>query len=223
MYLGLQTIMMKSYLTALLGAALSSTAFSAGAAPSAKVYSPYKGVLCDRKAGFCADEQGISMGLTKEYLGAEAEKKMLEMTRGSNFDASFYTMSDGTTCKSKERICTTGKWTDKVHTKATMALFGKLPATAKPSKAISFPSAGVMCDKASGFCADSQGISMGLTREYLGASAEAKMLKLVNEGMTTTAYVTSNGVDCDHARKVCMAERRGTEVERRYTKQLFGG
>jgi hypothetical protein len=132
-------------------------------------------------------------------------------------------MSDGTTCKSKERICTTGKWTDKVHTKATLALFGKLPATAKPSKAISFPSAGVICDKASGFCADSQGISMGLTREYLGAAAEAKMLKLVNEGMTTTAYVTSNGVDCDHTRKVCMAERRGTEVERRYTKQLFGG
>jgi hypothetical protein len=49
------------------------------------------------------------------------------------------------------------------------------------------------------------------------------MVKLVNEGMTTTAYVTSNGVDCDHTKKVCMAERRGTEVERRYTKQLFGG
>ena len=116
--------MMKSYLSALLGAALLSTGFTAGAAPSANVYSPYKGVLCDKKAGFCADEQGISMGLT---------------------------------------------------------------------------------------------------REYLGAAAEAKMLKLVNEGMTTTAYVTSNGVDCDHTRKVCMAERRGTEVERRYTKQLFGG
>jgi len=215
--------MMKSYLTALLGAALLSTGFTAGAAPSANVYSPYKGVLCDKKSGFCADEQGISMGLTKEYLGAAAEKKMTEMGRDSSFDGSYYTMSDGTTCKSKERICTTGKWTDTVHTKATLALFGKLPATAKPSKAISFPSAGVICDKASGFCADSQGISMGLTREYLGAAAEAKMLKLVNEGMTTTAYVTSNGVDCDHTRKVCMSERRGTEVERRYTKQLFGG
>jgi hypothetical protein len=215
--------MMKSYLAALLGAAFLSTGFTAGAAPSANVYSPYKGVLCDKKSGFCADEQGISMGLTKEYLGAAAEKKMTEMARDTSFDGSFYTMSDGTTCKSKERLCTTGKWTDKVHTKATMALFGKLPATAKPSKAISFPHTGVICDKASGFCADAQGISMGLTREYLGAAAEAKMLKLFNEGMTTTAYVTSNGVDCDHTRKVCMAERRGTEVERRYTKQLFGG
>ena len=71
--------MMKNYLSALLGATLISTAFSAGAAPSANVYSPYKGVLCDRKAGFCADEQGISMGLTKEYLGAEAEKKMVDL------------------------------------------------------------------------------------------------------------------------------------------------
>lgn len=94
---------------------------------------------------------------------------------------------------------------------------------AKPSKAITFPYAGVICDKASGFCADSQGISMGLTREYLGAAAEAKMVQLVREGMTTTAYVLSNGVDCDHDKRVCMAERRGTEVERRYTRQLFGG
>ncbi len=210
-------------ISVLLAAALLAPVMVSHAVSAGNVYSPYKGVLCDKRAGFCADEQGISMGLTKEYLGAEAETKMIEMTRGSNFDASFYTMSDGTTCKSKERICTTGKFNDTIHTKATIALFGKLPATAKPSKAITFPNAGVICDKASGFCADSQGISMGLTREYLGAAAEAKMVKLVNEGMTTTAYVTSNGVDCDHTRKVCMAERRGTEVERRYTKQLFGG
>ena len=215
--------MMKIALNTLLGTALLAVAVTVTAAPSGNVYSPYKGVLCDKKARFCADEQGISMGLTKEYLGAEAEKKMTEMGRDSSFDASYYTMSDGTTCKSKERICTTGKWTDTVHTKATLALFGKLPATAKPSKAITFPSSGVICDKASGFCVDSQGISMGLTKEYLGAAAEAKMTKLVSEGMTTTAYVMSNGVDCDHSKKVCMAERRGTEVERRYTKQLFGG
>ncbi len=208
---------------ALLGTALLASAFTATAAPSGTVYSPYKGVLCDKKSGFCADEQGISMGLTKEYLGADAEKKMTEIARDSSFDASYYTMSDGTTCKSKERICTTGKFSDTVSSKATLALFGKLPATAKPNKAITFPTAGVICDKASGFCADSQGISMGLTKEYLGAAAEAKMTKLVSEGMTTTTYVLINGVDCDHSKKVCMAERRGTEVERRYTKQLFGG
>ena len=44
------------------------------------VDSPKAGVLCDRKAGFCADSEGISMGLTKLYLGEEAEQKMILQT-----------------------------------------------------------------------------------------------------------------------------------------------
>ena len=41
------------------------------------IYSPSRGVLCDSKAGFCADSYGISMGLTKEYIGQAAQDKLM--------------------------------------------------------------------------------------------------------------------------------------------------
>jgi len=37
------------------------------------VYSPSPGIVCDKKAQFCADQQGISLAYTKEYLGQTAE------------------------------------------------------------------------------------------------------------------------------------------------------
>ena len=199
--------------------------FAQASQPTGNVYSPHKGVLCDKKAGLCADEQGISMGLTKEYLGAAAEQKLLKITRNADFDGRWFVLSDGTSCKSAERVCTTSKHADTVSQKATLALYGKLPAAAKPSQAITFPAKGVICDKSAGFCVDQEGISLAFTKQYLGAAAEAKFTQFVREnpGMDLKAYVLSNGADCDSTKRTCMAERRGTEVERRYTRHLFGG
>jgi uncharacterized protein (DUF779 family) len=215
---------MNKTLAALLGAALLIPALAQAAPPAGNIFSPYKGVLCDRQSGFCADDQGISMGLTKEYLGEAAQRKLMEVT-GSNFDGSEFVMMDGTRCVSKQRVCTTTKWGDTVAQRATIALYGALPAAAKPHPAISFPEAGVICDKASGMCVDAQGISVAMTKMYLGTTAESKLMKLLRENpdMDTKNYVLINGVDCRSDERVCMAERRGTAVERRYTKQLFGG
>jgi hypothetical protein len=195
-------------------------------AQSGAVSSPARGVLCDRKAGFCADATGISATWTEKYLGAAAAKKLAGIIGdGRNFDGTVFTMSNGVHCELAARVCTKGKFVDDVEPTATKALFGKLPPVAKPSAAITFPAKGVICDKSAGLCVDREGISMGFTKEYLGSAAEAKLLRLVKEnpGMDLTAYVLSNGVDCDSKKQVCMAERRGTDVERRYTKHLFGG
>lgn len=199
------------------------------------IYSPDEGVLCDKASGFCADEQGISMGLTREYLGPAAEQKLAAMTSGGSFDGSEYTLSDGTHCVSQRRVCTKSKTNDTVSTQYTPVLFGTTPAagtgsaskptgTARPSAAITFPEQGVICDKASGFCVDDQGISAAYTRMYLGAAAEAKIVRLMsdNPDMDTASYVLSNGVDCRSGERACMAERRGDAIEPRYTKQLFG-
>lgn len=72
---------------------------------------------------------------------------------------------------------------------------------------------------------DQEGISLAFTKQHLGAAAEAKFTQHVREnpGMDLKAYVLSNGADCDSTKRTCMAERRGTEVERRYTRHLFGG
>jgi hypothetical protein len=195
-------------------------------AQSGGVSSPTRGVLCDRKAGFCADGTGISASWTEKYLGADAAKKLAGiMGDGKNFDGTVFTMTNGVHCELAARLCTKSKLVDDIDQTATKALFGRLPPTAKPSAAITFPSKGVICDKTSGMCVDSEGISLALTKEYLGSAAQAKLMKLVKENpdMDLTTYVLINGVDCDSKKRTCMAERRGNDVERRYTKHLFGG
>jgi hypothetical protein len=92
------------------------------------VSSPMAGVICDKKAGFCADAQGISMGLTKEYLGQMAEQKMManiNSAGANNFDPSVYTLSNGVACKASTKTCTVSKWSEKVDKAHTQALFGK--------------------------------------------------------------------------------------------------
>jgi hypothetical protein len=223
---------MKTLMLAALGAmALAPALASAGY----DIFSPDDGVLCDKVAGFCADEQGISMGLTRENLGPAAEQKLMAKMSGPNVDASEYTLSDGTHCISKRRVCTKSKTDSTVSAQYSPVLFGsaatagagaasKPTGTAKPSAAITFPERGVICDRISGFCVDDQGISAAMTKMYLGAAAETKIVKLMSENpdMDTATYVLSNGVDCRSQQRVCMAERHGNAVEPRYTRQLFG-
>jgi hypothetical protein len=212
-------------LQALCIAALAAATTPHAVAAQSGVYSPAKEVLCDKPSGFCADGTGISASWTDKYLGAAAAKRLADMIGdGKNFDGTVFTMSNRVHCDIKAQVCTKDKLSDEVEPKATKVLFGKLPAVAKASKDIGFPAAGVICDKKSNFCVDAKGISMAATQQHLGAAVAQKFEKMNGplKDMDTTRYVLSNGVDCDSAKKVCMAERRGTEVERRYTRHLFG-
>jgi hypothetical protein len=86
------------------------------------------GAICDKKAGFCADHMGVSVGLTKEYLGESAEQKLMARIKGvgtGNFDPTWFTMSGGLTCKTQEKTCWTSRHGGKVDKKATATLFGK--------------------------------------------------------------------------------------------------
>ena len=206
-------------------AALAAATTPHAVAAQAGVYSPAKEVLCDKPSGFCADGTGISASWTDKYLGAAAAKRLAEMIGdGKNFDSTVFTMSNRVHCDIQARVCTKDKLSDVVEPTATKVLFGKLPAAAKASKDIGFPAAGVICDKKANFCVDAKGISMSATQQYLGADVAQRFLKLNGplKDMDATRYVLTNGVDCDSAKRVCMAERRGTEVERRYTRHLFG-
>ena len=100
-------------------ALVSSTAFAT------IIYKP--GTLCDTKAGFCADSQGVSVGITEMELGAKAGKKLMaEINKvGINdFDATTFTMSGGLNCNTKEKKCYTNRNDKKVDVKATKTLFG---------------------------------------------------------------------------------------------------
>jgi len=79
----------------LLLTAVSVTVFGITAQASS-VYSPENGIICDKKAGFCADSQGISLGLTGEYLGKKHEATWRKRIT-KDFDTTVFTFSNGST------------------------------------------------------------------------------------------------------------------------------
>lgn len=92
------------------------------------VYSPEAGVICDKKGGFCADEQGIAVALTKMYLGEKAEKKLMDMIRPEpgvqDFDATTFVLTNKVACDCKAKKCKVSKYEDKIDASHTKALFG---------------------------------------------------------------------------------------------------
>ena len=105
-------------------AAASSISFAAGAGKTIKgsVTTPMAGVICDKKANFCADSSGISAGLTKEYLGDAAQAKLMAM---GDFDMSEFVLTNGVRCDTKTQKCTVSKINQTVDAAHTKALFGK--------------------------------------------------------------------------------------------------
>lgn len=112
-------------------AVLSVALFSATSATPARadadaVFSPARGVVCDPY--MCADQKGISFGLTASYLGDEAENKLLSQ---GDFDLTEFTFTNGIFCDVKERLCREDRYygaDDKrsgaVSEKYTAMLFG---------------------------------------------------------------------------------------------------
>ncbi|MFN7857976.1 MAG: YcgJ family protein [Acidovorax sp.] len=93
------------------------------------VYSPSKGIVCDKKAKFCADDQGISLAYTKEYLGQKAQDAMMARINAgggsASYDLTWFAFSNGVDCKTKDKVCHVSKHSDKVDAAHTKALFGQ--------------------------------------------------------------------------------------------------
>ena len=95
-------------------------------ASASSVYSPDKGVICDKKSNFCVDSYGISMGYTKDYLGQKAVDKFNKMTDNfKDMDLTVFTFSNGLNCDTNKKICKKSKWDDKADSHWTNILFGK--------------------------------------------------------------------------------------------------
>jgi len=92
---------------------------------ASSVYSPGKGVICDKKSGFCSDSYGISLALTKEYLGAKAGHKWSKILSDSSFDSTSFTLSNGLSCDTKQKICKKSKFDDNADAHWTKVLFGR--------------------------------------------------------------------------------------------------
>jgi hypothetical protein len=75
------------------------------------------------------------------------------------------------------------------------------------SQTIYSPDQGVLCDRKSGFCADSTGISMAFTEQFLGKKVAAKLMKTMGSDSDMTSFTMSNGVHCELKEKKCTTSK----------------
>jgi len=88
------------------------------------VTSPEPGVVCDKKASFCADFMGISMAFTEMYLGKKAQDKMMARVKENpDADMANFTLYNGVECKTAQKTCYKPKGSTTVDKKTTHALF----------------------------------------------------------------------------------------------------
>lgn len=98
-------------------------------------------------------------------------------------------------------------------------------AAEPPSPDILWPESGVICDRAAGFCADSQGVSVAWTARYLGREAQSRLLQLSGRvsDFHTDAFTLSNGVHCESKKRACWTGKDRQVSERSLTEHLYGG
>lgn len=88
-----------------------------------------------------------------------------------------------------------------------------------------YPAPGVICDTLAGYCADSEGISLGLTRDFLGNNAEDVLEQKLGNTKNLKEFTLSNGVHCDSNERQCYVERyyprTEDKKEREFTNRLF--
>ena len=97
---------------------------AASTCASAVEYKPH--AICDKNAGFCVDFEGVSVALTKMYLGDKAEAKLMARIKAlglDDFDPTTFTMTGGLTCHTKEKLCWTTRLREKLDPKAIKTLF----------------------------------------------------------------------------------------------------
>ena len=99
---------------------------------------------------------------------------------------------------------------------------GGQPQVALGSNGVSSPIAGVICDQNAGFCADSQGISMAYTEQYLGADAQKNMMSRMQDNFDSTTFVLSDGVACNTQARKCTVAKFSDQVDTAHTRALFG-
>ena len=78
---------------------ISTAAFANQAEYGSGVFSPERGVVCDREGNFCADGTGISASWTEQYMGAEAAHNLGE------YDTTEFVLSNGVDCVVLDQTC----------------------------------------------------------------------------------------------------------------------
>ena len=105
---------------------------------------------------------------------------------------------------------------------AAALIFVSFPALSNANEVYS-PGPGAICDKVGQTCFDSQGASIGITKDEFGQAAADKLsdsIKEVGDDWDPTRFTLSDGVSCDTNKKVC--EDSYGKMDNKMTITLFG-
>jgi hypothetical protein len=80
------------------------------------------GVICDRSAAICFDQQGPSVALTQQYLGRSEAQRLMANLSGRPAPNEFV-LSNGSVCSVKQAICWTSNKRDRVNDLLTRELY----------------------------------------------------------------------------------------------------
>lgn len=109
-------------------AALSILFIAPASAASGHIFLPESGVVCDRQGGYCATREGISLEATGRYLGKKQRETLSHLIRGTDVNLQAFTLSSGSHCDTKEKLCYTDRYyprtVDRQDTRLTHHLFG---------------------------------------------------------------------------------------------------
>jgi hypothetical protein len=108
-----------SVVTVLAVSVISAAAFAGQAEFGSGVFSPERGVVCDREGNFCADGTGISASWTEQYMGAEAAHNLGE------YDTTEFILHNGVDCVVQDQRCTVGGKVTKTSKAIGKLVFGK--------------------------------------------------------------------------------------------------
>lgn len=104
--------------------ALSVGCLTAAQAQSQRLQFPQPGVVCDPAGQVCYDQQGISLGITREIYGRQAEQLLLRQFSQQPMPRE-YRLSDGSVCSVPARRCWSDGWSQRVLNQAlTAQLYG---------------------------------------------------------------------------------------------------
>ncbi len=179
---------------------------------------PAPGVLCDAAGPICYDAQGPSIGHTQTYFGRSAAERLTAQLSGRPRVEEFR-LSNGALCDTRASRC----WADGNNRRQPAPLLSRQLFGAATTSGITRPAAGVICDPAAERCYDSQGLSLGLTREYHGVYAEQQALRQLGGQPAPKVFRLSNGTVCDAGARRCWSDgwdRRN--VDENLSRHLFG-
>lgn len=188
------------------------------------VYSPKHGVICDNNQNFCVDKNGISKNLTRTYFGEEDAQNINKHAKPRKQ----FSLSNGVTCSAEHKQCYTDHRKNTIDHWATRILYGNNSTQEESAKHsppvddnVFFPTKGVVCDKISHFCADSDGISMSLTQAIMGSTKPLEKIIGNADDVNLSIFTLSNGIFCDSTEKKCYTDRFRTHKDKNFTHYLY--